>query len=281
VTAAILGGTYTLLGLSWVVIYQGTRVLNFGIGQLMFYGALMLSTASASGLPYIPALLVGILGAGIVAGVTYISVVRPLTGRDAFSTAVLAIGVSIMMTALASIFWGPDLRTLPRPLPSTHTRILGAGVNWYNGLTLVVAVTAVTSLLLFFRYAPMGLRMRAAAESPLLASQRGINVFLVYAVVWFISGVLAALGGITYASTTVVSPSIAQLGLRGIAPALVGGFRSIGGATAGAFMIALIEVVGAKHLGGQSQDAIVFACLLALIMVRPEGLVVRKEVRRV
>ncbi|HEY4332995.1 MAG TPA: branched-chain amino acid ABC transporter permease [Ilumatobacteraceae bacterium] len=280
VNASVLGGTYTLLALSWVVIYQGTRVLNFGIGQLMFFGALMMSTLSLSSLPYGLAIVLAMLGVGVLTGLLYLSMVRPLTGGDAFSSAVLAIGISIMLSAAASVIWGSDLRTLPQPVKLTSVNVLGTRVSSYGLITLGIAAVVVVALIAFQKFTRPGLWMRAAAENPLLASQRGLNVFAIFAGVWFLSGFLAALGGISYATTSVVSPSLTQLALRGIAPALVGGFMSIGGATAGAFAIALIEVVGTRHLGGASEDAVVFASLLVLIAVLPRGIGVKSEARR-
>jgi len=277
----MLGGTYTLLALAWVVIYQGTRVLNFSIGDFMLYGALLVSTLSLSGLAYIPVLIIALLLVGVIGSFVYLSVIRPLTGRDMFSTAVLAIGVSIMLSAVASMAWGPELRTLPRPLGDRTISILGTPAGVYSVVNLVVALLAVGLLTLFFKRVRVGLLMRAAAENPLLASQRGVNIFLVFAGVWFLSGVLASLAGISYATTSIVSPTLTQLALRGLAPALLGGFRSIGGATIGAFFIALVETLGVRAFGGASQDAVVFAVLLLVIAVRPSGLAVRGDARRV
>lgn len=275
----VLGSIYALLALSWVVIYQGTRVLNFGIGQLMFLGALFMSTTS--GLPYVAALVISLGAVGVIAGVTYMVAVRPLTGREPFSAAVLAIGVSIMMTAVADMAWGPNLRNLRRPIHPHPIRLWGAGTNTYQLATVALTILVVGGLLIFFRYTALGLKMRAAQENPLLASQRQINVFGVFGLAWALSGVLAALAGISYATTSVVSPDLTNLGLVGIAPALIGGFQSIGGAAIGAFLIAFIDVLGTKYIGGGSDDAVVFAAVLLLIAFRPHGLIVRREARRV
>lgn len=281
VTVATLGGMYTILGISWVIVHQGTRILNFGTGQLMLMGALLLSTFASTRLPYPIALLGALIVAGCVTALLFLVLLRPLIGADAFSTAVLTIGVSIAGTAVMSILWGNGLRTLPKPIENTTHSFLGAKVGTYSIITLLVAILVVASLLYVLRNTHWGLRIRGSAEDPHLASLQGVNVTAMFAVVWFIAGVLAALGGISYATSSVVTPSIVDIGLRGIAPAMVGGFQSISGTAAGAFLVALIETVGVAYFGGGASNAMIFAALLVLIVVRPNGLFVGAEARRV
>jgi branched-chain amino acid transport system permease protein len=136
-------------------------------------------------------------------------------------------------------------------------------------------------MILFFRFSRLGMRMRAAAELPTLASQSGVNITAVFLIAWMLAGLATALGGITYGYTNVVSPQVAQVGLRGLTPALVGGFESLPGTILGAILLALVQTAGVRLLGGESVDAVVAAVLLVFLILRPTGLLGEAEVRRV
>jgi branched-chain amino acid transport system permease protein len=123
--------------------------------------------------------------------------------------------------------------------------------------------------------------MRAAAELPLLASQSGININRVFRQAWAISGFALAIAGVGYAYLTLLSPSLSDLGLVGIAPALIGGLDSVGGAIIGSIAIAVVESYAGIYLGsGLGSVAPYFVILIALIL-RPYGLFGVREVRRV
>src|SRR5690606_37963980 len=111
-----------------------------------------------------------------------------------------------------------------------------------------------------------GRQMRAAAESPLLASQTGLNINRINRLSWGMAGIATALAGIAFAQLTLVSQNIAELGLRGIAPALLGGLDDVRGAVIGAFAIAVIENLAAVYLGGESRNVVPFAVILIVLL---------------
>jgi branched-chain amino acid transport system permease protein len=139
----------------------------------------------------------------------------------------------------------------------------------------------VAALIIFFRFSRVGIRMRAAAELPVLASQSGINITILFVIAWALASVAAALAGISYGLTNVVSPFVAQVGLRGLTPALIGGFESIPGTILGAIVLAVVETLGVRALGGNSQNAVVGAVLLVFLLIKPTGIFGEAEVRRV
>ena len=153
-----------------------------------------------------------------------------------------------------------------------------------TGLDLAIvglALLVYGALLAFLQWSRPGRQMRAAAESPLLASQSGININGVFRLSWAIAGIVMAVGGIGFAYLTIVTPSIVDLGLRGIAPALIAGLDDVRGVIIGAFLIAVVENLAAYYFGGDVRNVVPFIVILAVLMIRPYGLFGSPEIRRV
>jgi branched-chain amino acid transport system permease protein len=115
----------------------------------------------------------------------------------------------------------------------------------------------------------------------LLASQSGVNVSVIAAVSWAVAGVLITFGGIVYAQQSMVSPSLSDLGLRGIAPALLGGLDSIPGAILGSLIVAIAQNLGVFWFGGGAADVAAYLVILMVLAVRPTGLFGAREIRRI
>lgn len=283
VSALVLAASYTLLGLSWVIIFRATRVLNLAVGQFMGLGAYMLfAFLVLFKLPFLAAIVMAAASLALFAGLTFHLFVRQLHGQPHFVVVVLTIGWSIVIAGAISIIWGPDLHVLPQPVPN-HVYVLpfGARLTTYGAATIAVAAAVGAALVAFFRYSRLGIRMRAASELPVLASQSGVNITVLFFIAWALAGVTTTLAGVAYGYTNVVSPSVAQVGLRGLTPALIGGFESLPGTILGAVILAFVEVLGVRVLGGEAEDAVVAAVLFVFLMIRPTGVFGEAEVRRV
>jgi branched-chain amino acid transport system permease protein len=282
-SAFVLSGSYVLLGLSWVIIFRATRVLNLAVGQFMALGAyLAFALLVTLHIPFLLTMLLAVISIALFAGMTFHLFVRPLHGQPHFVVVVLTIGWSIVIGGAISIIWGPDLHVLPQPVHNTiYPLPAGARLSTYGGATMAVAFVLGAALIAFFRFSRLGMRMRAASELPVLASQSGVNITILFFIAWALAGVTATLAGVGYGYTNVVSPSVAQVGLRGLTPALIGGFESLPGTIAGAVILAFVETLGVRLLGGDAEDAVVAAVLFIFLMLRPTGVFGEREVRRV
>jgi branched-chain amino acid transport system permease protein len=134
---------------------------------------------------------------------------------------------------------------------------------------------------LFFRFTPIGLQMRATAESPTLAGRRGVSVQTVYTLAWVLAAVVSGVGGIILAYRSGAGPALADVGLRAFPAALIGGFDSLTGAVIGALIIALAQTYAANIWSSEVTDVVVFGLMLVVLIVRPYGLLGTKEVLRV
>ena len=282
-SALVLTGIYTVIALAWVILIRSTRVFNFATGQFVLLGAYVFYWLSVTQrLPLIVSVVLTCLLLAIFGAIVYVSMLRPLTGRGVFAPVILTLGLAIVLTRAVGLIWGPNTRTLRKPFTNHSHRLPGnAVINDYGLTTLAVSILLFVAILTLLRHTQWGIRVRAAAESPLLASQSGINIDRAFIAGWSISAIAAVMAGVSFAYTTVVSASVSDIGLRGIAPALVGGLDSVAGVLPGAFIVASVENIAVLWLGEQARDAAAMMVLLVVLAIRPTGLFGTPEVRRV
>jgi branched-chain amino acid transport system permease protein len=278
-----LAGIYLLLSLGWVVIYRATGLLNFAHGQFVMLGAYIYYFLFVTGrLPWWLALVIALGLGGAVSALAFLGLLRPVTGQPLFAQIVLTMGLSIVMTSVVSLIWGPTPRTLAQPFPNPVFHLGGPiTITLIDLCTAGLAVLAVIALQLISGKTRLGVYMRASAESPLLASQSGINVGLIAALSWAIAGTLITLGGIAYSQQSLLSPGVSDLGLRGIAPALLGGLDSVKGALIGSVVVALAQNFGVLWFGGQAADVSAYVLIFIVLILRPTGLFGAREIRRI
>jgi branched-chain amino acid transport system permease protein len=159
----------------------------------------------------------------------------------------------------------------PRPLAG------GAVVATVDLVMVAAAVALFAALFVFLKLSPLGIRMRAAGERALLASQRGINFHGVFALSWALAAFAGGLAGMIYASNVRLEPSLGILGLRAFAVALVGGLDSLAGVVPAAILVAAIEVASVRWGNPLLSDVSPFLCLLVMLLIRPWGLFGTKE----
>jgi branched-chain amino acid transport system permease protein len=233
-------------------------------------------------MPWGWALAAALLVGAALSAVAYAGLLKPVTGQPLFSQVVLTMGLAIVMTSLVSMIWGPTPKPLPVPFRNEVYHLAsGATITKIDLAVTLTTVACVMVLLLLLGRTRLGVRMRATAELPLLASQSGVSVPVIAAVSWALAGLLVTFGGIAYAQQSLVAPTLGDLGLRGIAPALLGGLDSIPGAIVGSIVVAFAQNLGVYWFGGSATDVAAYLVILAVLAVRPTGLFGTQEVRRV
>jgi branched-chain amino acid transport system permease protein len=282
-SSLVLAAIYLQVSLGWIVIYRATKVLNFATGQFLLLGALVYATLTSDfHLPVLLALVIAAAFNALIASSSYELLMRPLAGRPVFSQIIVTVGLGIMMTSITNIIWGNQPRALNKAVSNRVVHFPdGAILTSLDLVIIVLSLLLFTGLLFFLQRSRAGRQMRAAAELPLLASQSGININRVFRLAWAISGVSLAIAGIGYAYLTLVSSSVSDLGLAGIAPALIGGLDDVRGAIVGSIALALIENFTSTYIGGDVRTVAPYIVILLVLAIRPYGLFGVREVRRV
>lgn len=284
-----LGARYALVALGFVVIHRATGVINFAQGSIVALGAYLTFNAHQTwGLPFVVAMLVGIIATAVVGLIVERVLLRRMTGQPVFSVIMVTIGLLFVIDQVITMIWGQDAQNLGDPWGIDTVKagdIVMAVVDlWAIGLSFVVVLL----FFLFFRFSGTGLAMRAVAIDEEAAMARGISVRRVVATAWAISGAVAAVAGVTLGSgPAALRPTIGLIALAAFPAMILGGLDSPLGAVLGGFIIGITQTLTAGYqpthaswLGQDFQSVTPYAVMILILMVRPYGLFGKKEVER-
>lgn len=275
------GGVTALVALSFVLIYKGTGVVNFAVGEVMMLGAyLYYAGAVTFGLAPWLAFVLSLAGIGLVAILVERAVLRPLSGQPAVSVLMATIGMASIIHGGVEAMWGGDTFTPPTLLPRTPLimgDILIPGTVLGN---FAVAGLLIIGFLAFFRYSKTGIALRATASDPVTAATLGININYSQRLTWVLSGLVGTVAGVLIASSAGLSPLLAAAALGVFAAIILGGMDSILGAIVAGLIIGWVEAIGAGYLGGKSRDIIPYVVVLAILVVKPYGIFGTRTIER-
>lgn len=283
VAGLFLGGTYALIALGLVLVFRATNTFNFAHGQLMLIAAYIVAKyANGSAFSFFTTLLIGAAVASIVSCLFYILVLRRLVGKSLFLAVIASLGLASLLDGILGIIFKSQQYAIANPLlPTGSLSILGARVQTATVLIAALSLALAGVIALVLQKTQLGIRVRAAGQAPLLASQGGINVRAVYLVSWGAAGVLAALAGLAYGSTNIVSPNLVDVAHLALPAMMLGGLDSFVGAIVGGVSIGLLQGLTSTYVGGDHIDAVTYAVLLLVLVFRPTGLYGTKIVNRV
>jgi branched-chain amino acid transport system permease protein len=285
-----LGAIYSLIALGFVVIYRASQVFNFAHGDLLTFGAYLMVAPSAAGLPWGFALLVSLMGTGVLAAVMQHVVLRPLIGRPVFVTVIVTIFLGFLLRIAVLLIWGPDTHGLPTPWPMDGAvSILGASVLYNTLATLMLGALALAAFFLLLRYSKIGVAMRAVSQDQEACLALGLPVGRILALTWGIAGAFAALGGIGLSMfPRAVEINLATIALAAFPAVLVGGLESMAGAVVAGLLLGVLQVWAQGYVNpllgafGHNFHAVFpYVVMILFLMVRPEGLFGQQRVKRV
>lgn len=286
VTGLTTGSGYALVGLGIALIVQVTGVISFAQGEFVMLGGLVFALLEENGVPALPAALAALAAAG-AGGAVLQRVVISRGGRAGGTdhSIMLTIGSAIVIEGLALVFVGTDPH-FARPFSSGGA--LHAGdVTVTRQYLWVVAVTAVslTAMWLFLTRSRTGWAMRATAMDEEAARLVGISTRRISLTVFVLAAVLGAVGGVVLAPIQAPDAGIGiPLGLKGFAAAVIGGLDRPAGAVVGGLGLGVVESVATGYLPGAFSgyaNAIAFALLLLVLLVRPTGILPHRRAERV
>jgi len=275
------GMIYAAIALSLVLIWRGTRLLNFAQGGMaMFTTFIALEVIYHTG-SYWAGFVVA-LAAGLVLGaVAELTVIRPVLGKPELNAVIITIGLLILLEGLAGIFYSGQYRSFPAAFSITGLRAGSTplGVSRFD-VFVAVAVLATTLLLAVgFRYTSAGLRMRAAAFNATVARLSGIRVVTVG---WALAGLLGALAGVLVSPSTFLYPnSMDAIFVFGFTAAVIGGLDSPAGAVIGGLLLGVALSYAGGYLGANVTSLVALGILIVVLMLRPAGIFSGAQVRRV
>jgi ABC-type branched-subunit amino acid transport system ATPase component/branched-subunit amino acid ABC-type transport system permease component len=281
------GMIYAAIALSLVLIWRGTRLLNFAQGGMaMFTTYIALEVIRHTG-SYWAGFAVA-LAAGVVLGAAAeLAVIRPALGKPELNAVIITIGLLILLEGLAGIFYGGQYRSFPAAFSIIGLKAGSTplGVSRFDVFVALAVLAATLLLAIGFRYTSAGLRMRAAAFNATVARLSGIRVARVITVGWALAGLLGALAGVLVTPSTFLYPnSMDSIFVFGFTAAVIGGLDSPLGAVVGGLLLGVALSYAGGYLGSQGSDLtalVALGILVVVLMLRPDGIFSGARVRRV
>jgi len=285
VDGALAGMVYALIALAFVLVYKASRMINFALGEwVMLGGRLVAAGVHALGLSLGGGVGLGVAGMVVLAVTFNRSVVRPLVARPLISLLMVTIGLGILLRgAVALIFSGVPSR-IPLPLWDSPT-VLGVSVAPEKLVAAAVAVVCMTAVTWFFRTTRTGLALRAMADDQQTALAVGIDVHRHLGFAWAMAGGLAAVAGTLWSVAAGGGFGLMLLGLKVFPIVVVGGLDSIPGTIISAVGMGVLESLTVGYLdpilGAGFSTVVSYIVLLAVLLIRPYGLLGRPAVERI
>jgi branched-chain amino acid transport system permease protein len=275
------GGIYASVALALVMIYQATHLVNFAQGELAMFSTYIGWSLMQAGLPYWAAFFLTVAFAFVLGVLIERVVIRPVENAPILSVVIVFIGLLVIMNSLAGWIFTYTIKPFPSPFPEQPlfgNRYFSSHELGSTAITLVVLVL----LFVFFRYTPLGLAMRAAAQNPASARLVGIRVGWMLALGWGLAGGIGAIAGIMVAPTVFLEPNMmGGILIYAFAAALLGGIDSPGGAVLGGFIVGVLENVVGSLIGTELKLTVALVLIVGVLVVRPSGLFGKVHVTRV
>lgn len=291
-----LGAIYALIALGYTMIYGVLRFINFAHGDVFMVGAYIgffafprIVGAFGEGLTSaVIILLLAMVGCGLLGVLIEFLAYRPLRSRPKLTVLITAIGVSLFLeyTGQLPFIFGADYKTYPTLIQNTNLITAGPGsltIGSTDVIVFVVAIGLMLALRVIVLRTKIGTAMRAVSMNINAASLMGINTNRVISFTFFVGSALAGAGATLFAmSYPKINPLMGILpGLKAFVAAVVGGIGNIPGAAIGGFFIGIAETITAGYISPAFRDAIVFAILILILIIKPSGLFGKGGVEKV
>ncbi len=269
------GSVYALIALGYTMIYGILGLINFAQGEIYMCGAFVAVLLLATGqVNFVLAFVAGMGAAALLGVVLERLAFRPLRGSHPLVPLISAIGASIFLQSLALLLFGPNDRPFPIQFTFSTMNIAGVAVSTLQVAILAAALAFMGLLVAFVRYTRYGKAIVASALDRDTARLMGINVDRMVALTFLIGSALSGAAGVMMAIYyNATYPRMGLLpGLKAFSAAILGGVGNIPGAILGGLLLGVAESLGAAYISSGYKDAIAFAILIVVLLIRPQGI---------
>lgn len=275
VNAVQLGSIYALVALGYSMVYGVLFMVNFAHGDVFMIGAFVaFFAATLLKLPFVPTLLLSMLGTALLGMTIERIAYRPLRNAPKLSVVITALGVGLFLEYITLALLGPWRRTLPPLLPEQIYEVHGVRISILQLIIIGVSIGLMIILDFVVERTEEGMAMRAIAYDRFAVPLMGVPVNRIISLTFAIGSALAAAGGTLFSiAYPIIEPMMGMMiGWKAFIAAVLGGIGSIRGAVAGAFLLGLVEIGAGAIFPSRLRDLISFAIVWIILMIRPTGL---------
>jgi len=275
------GGIYASVALALVMIYQATHQVNFAQGEMATFSTYIALTLINFGLPYWVAFVAAVVVSFIIGiGIERI-LMRPMANAPVLASVGVFVGLLLIVNSLSGWFFDYTIKQFPSPFPDRP--MLGGFLSGHELGATAITLIVLISVWLFFRFTRLGLAMRAAAFNPVSSRLVGVRVGWMLALGWGMAAAIGAVAGCMVAPIVFLDPNMmAGILLYAFAGALLGGIDNPLGAVLGGFAVGVIENLGGAYIvGTELKLTLALVIIVAVLTVKPSGLMGRRVYSRV
>jgi branched-chain amino acid transport system permease protein len=275
VSGIVNGMIYAAVALALVMIWRATRIVNYAQGAMAMFTTYIALVCIQHGVPYWFAFVIALATGLVIGAVTERVLVRPVESRPPLNAVILTLGVLILLEAVAPMLFGGQTQSFPAPVSNIDI-FVGTTDFYFTPFGLLTIGAVLLMMLVFFivfQRTTLGLRMRAAAFNPEIARILGIRVGRMLTIGWGLAALLGALAGMLTAPAIFLYPTnMDEIVVFGFTGAIIGGLDSPVGAVVGALAVGLVLSYVSGYIGSDLAPLGGLVILIAVLMVRPQGL---------
>ncbi len=277
------GCLYAMVGIAIVIVLNITDIANFAQGEMAmvttFFAYWLLDDVGLAWWQAVSiAAVFGLLQGIIVQQV----VIRPLIGSPVLSAIIATLGLNVVLNSLAGLIWGHQTYTFPSPFAfSAPFHLAGVAIPVDSVVNIAVGLAIIAGMTLFLRATWTGLGMRAASQNQTVARLMGVSITRSSAIAWALGGLVGGIAGILVAPSVFLDTNLmGALLIKAFAGGVLGGLNSMIGVFLGCLALGVSENLAGAYLSPSFADAITFIVIIAVLIVRPEGIFGRVKVRK-
>jgi len=281
--AAQLGSIYALIALGYTMVYGILTMINFAHGDLFMVGAFFCFLAATFlKLPFIPTLLVSMIGVALLGVLIERVAYKPLRNAPRVSAIITALGVGLFLENFTLVF-SPYPQSVPTLIKNVTWTIGGVSISSLQIIIILISIVLMIMLDFIVQRTKVGMAMRAISWDKTIVPLMGVPVNLIISATFALGTSLGAAAGVMYAlAFPVIDPYMGILiGWKAFIAAVVGGIGNIRGAMIGAFILGILEIMVAAYISSTYRDFIAFALLLVLLIFRPYGILGKPRAQKV
>jgi branched-chain amino acid transport system permease protein len=278
------GAIYALVAVGFMLLWQTSQTINFAQGEFVMVPAFfVLAAMKFGGLSFWPAALVGVAASVVILGILFKRIiVDPMLRHGVLPLVISTIALSLFLKESVKEFYSSQAQPFPPLIDAGDVDILGVQVSAQSLVVLAVAIVTVGGLQIMLNGTRLGRAMQATAQNPTVARILGIRVERMILLTFVINGFLVAIASILISPIYLAKFTNGEtLGLAAFIAAIVGGFNQIRGAIAGGLLLGIVDNLAAAYVSTQYRGAVPLVLLIAVILLRPQGLFGRAEERTV
>jgi len=277
-----MGGVYAILALALVMIYQATQLVNFAQGQMAMFSTYIAWELIDNGEPYWAAFLITILLSFLGGMLIERIVIRPFANAPVLTVVIVFIALLLIFNSVAGWRYSYTIKTFDSPFPD-RPWFGNVFMSSHESGAILVTLAVLALVYAFFRFTPLGLAMRAAAQNPASSRLVGIRVGWMLAIGWGLAAAIGAVAGMMAAPIVYLDPNMMSgILIYAFAGAILGGIDNPWGAASGGFVVGVLEnIAGAYLVGTEIKLSVALVIIVGVLVMKPSGLFGRQLVTRV